>query len=44
MSGSSERQVDERTKKEFKMSMQNKYKPENKPLERAMGSSYFRNN
>ena len=40
----SERPVDQKVKKEFKQSIQNKYKPENKPLERAMGASYFRNN
>lgn len=40
---SSDRQVDERAKKEFKQSMQNKFKPENKPLERIMASSYFKN-
>ena len=39
-----ERAVEDRTKKEFKQSIQSKYKPENKPLERSMGSSYFRNN
>lgn len=44
MSITSERQVDERTRREFKQSIQSKYKPENKPLERAMGASYFRNN
>jgi hypothetical protein len=43
MSIHSDRQIDDKTKKEFKQSIQNKYKPENKPLEKAMGASYFRN-
>lgn len=40
----SEKRVDDRTKKEFKQSISNKFKPENKALERSLGSSYFRNN
>ena len=40
----SEKRVDDKTKKEFKQSISNKFKPENKALERSLGSSYFRNN
>ena len=39
-----EKRVDDRTKKEFKKSISNKFKADNKSLERSVGSSYFRNN
>ena len=34
----------DRSKKEFKKSISNKFKADNKSLERSVGSSYFRNN
>jgi hypothetical protein len=38
-----ERRVDDKTRKEFKKSISNKFKADNKALERSVGSSYFRN-